>query len=399
MPAQLIFFRLLAPDRVEWRHADGHIRRGALAEWAAETVGARQILVAPGEALILNPVAMPSRNRGTWAKAVPYALEDQLVEDIEALHFALGNAPQGERLPVAVIGHAALRAWLDACGQHGLTPAAVIPEPLLLPWREGEWSLLLEERRAVARTGLWQGFSTERNLLGLLLDRIITEAGDAKPARLRIWGRDADRFSDPALADCECQIETEPVEPLALFASGHQPGATLNLLQGPYGRQTQWGRWLKPWRAAAALAGACLLVQGFTTLYEHRRLQQEALALGVEMERVYKEALPDSTRIVNPKAQLEAHLRELRPNGGEEGVFLELLNRGAQALTSASEVVLRGFSYRDGLLDLSLQGGNPAALDQLRQQLNQQPGLQAEMRTTQREGQMESKVTLKKAAS
>jgi general secretion pathway protein L len=75
------------------------------------------------------------------------------------------------------------------------------------------------------------------------------------------------------------------------------------------------------------------------------------------------------------------------------------LNRGAQALTSASEVVLRGFSYRDGLLDLSLQGGNPAALDQLRQQLNQQPGLQAEMRTTQREGQMESKVTLKKAAS
>ena len=116
------------------------------------------------------------------------------------------------------------------------------------------------------------------------------------------------------------------------------------------------------------------------------------------MERVYKDALPDATRIVNPKAQLEAHLKELRPSGGGEGVFLDLLNRGARPLIAASEIVLRGFNYRDGQLDLSLQGGDPAALDQLRQQLNQQPGLQAEMRTSQREGQIESKVTLKKAA-
>ncbi|MBL8259276.1 MAG: type II secretion system protein GspL [Candidatus Competibacteraceae bacterium] len=398
MPAQLVFFRFLSQDRIEWRYADGRIRRGAPSEWAAETVGARQILVAPGEALMLNSVAVPSRNRATWGRAVPYALEDQLIEDIESLHFALGSAVDGERLPVAVIGHAALRAWLDVCAQHGLTPVAAIPEPLLIPWREGEWSLLLENRRAVVRMGLWAGFSTERDMLGLLLDRVLSEGGNAKPTGLRIWGWDAASFSEPALSGCERQIETEPGEPLALFASGYQPGATLNLLQGPYGRQTPWGRWLKPWRAAAALAAACLLVQGFTSIYQHWRLQQETLALGAEMERVYKDALPDATRIVNPKAQLEAHLKELRPSGGGEGVFLDLLNRGAQPLIAASEVVLRGFNYRDGQLDLSLQGGNPAALDQLRQQLNQQPGLQAEMRTSQREGQIESKVTLKKAA-
>lgn len=399
MPVQVVFFRWLSADRIEWRHGDGRIRRGALSELAAETVGARQILIAPGETLLLNPVAMPGRKRAAWTKAVPYALEDQLIEDIEALHFALGNAPESERLPVAVIGHATLRAWLEACGQHGLTPAAVVPEPLLLPWREGEWSLLLEGRRAVLRTGPWAGFTTERDTLDLVMDRTLVEAGEAKPACLRIWGWDAAGFSDSALAGCERQIETEPTEPLALFASGYRPGASLNLLQGPFGRQTQWSRWLKPWRAAAALAGACLLVQGFTAAYEHRRLQQETLALSAEMERVFKESVPDATRIVNPKAQLEAHLRELRPSGGGEGVFLELLNRGAQPLMATTDVILRGFNYRDGQLDLALQGGDPAALDQLRQQLNQQPGLRAEMRTTQREGQVESKVTLKKAPS
>jgi general secretion pathway protein L len=60
---------------------------------------------------------------------------------------------------------------------------------------------------------------------------------------------------------------------------------------------------------------------------------------------------------------------------------------------------LRGFSYRDGQLDLDLEGGSPAVLDQLRQKLNEQTGLQVDMRTTQREGQVESKVTLKRTPS
>jgi type II secretory pathway component PulL len=62
-------------------------------------------------------------------------------------------------------------------------------------------------------------------------------------------------------------------------------------------------------------------------------------------------------------------------------------------------VTLRGFSYRDGQLDLDLEGGSPAVLDQLRQTLSQQPGLQSDVRTLQRDGRVESKVTLKRAAS
>ena len=190
-----------------------------------------------------------------------------------------------------------------------------------------------------------------------------------------------------------------PAEPLQLYAATYQPGATLNLLQGSHGRQTQWGRWLRPWRAAAALAGLWVLVQGGASLYERWRLERELVALGAEIERVYKDAMPGSTRIVNPKVQLEARLRELRPSVTGGGALLDLLNRGGQPLANFPDVVLRGFSYRDGQLDLSLQGGSPAVLDQLRQQLNQQTGLQADIRTTQREGQAESKVTLKRAAS
>ncbi|MFZ4790190.1 MAG: type II secretion system protein GspL [Candidatus Competibacteraceae bacterium] len=393
MPAPLGLFRVLSPDQAEWLRPDGAVQRGPLAELAALSSSVRLLLVAPGETITLHPIPLPSRKRSTWARAVPYALEDALADDIETLHFALAAAPDDGRLPVAVIAHAQLRAWLETCSAAGLSPVAVVPEPLLLPWQPGDWSVLLEERRAVVRTGRWDGFAADRETLDFILNQALAEAGDAKPQRLRVWGG-----PPPERVGTDLIWQEEgPAEPLLLFTTMAQP-VILNLLQGPYSRQAHWGRRLQPWRAAAMLAGIWLLIQGVTQVYDYQRLRQELSTLQTGMEQAYKDAVPGATRIVNPKAQLEARLRELTPSGGGGG-FLDLLYRGGQPLTGFSELTLRGLSYRDGQLDLALDGGSPAVLDRLRQQLEQQPGLRTELRSTQREGQVESKVTLKKAAS
>jgi general secretion pathway protein L len=394
VPAPLCFFRFVSADEAEWLRPDGEVQRGPLADLSSQSDGARQILVAPSEAVTLHRLALPSRKRSTWARAVPFALEDYLVEDIETLHFALGGAVDGGYLPVAVVDRILLSAWLETCDQADLTPAAVVPDPLLLPWQNDEWSVLLEARRALVRTGRWEGFATERDNLALLLAQALAEAGETKPRRLRVWGAPATELAETGI---ELSLEDTPSEPLALFASGYQPATVLNLLQGGYSRQAHWGRWLRPWRAAAALAGMTLLVQIAGQVYDHWRLQREVTALRTEIERTFKDALPEATRIVNPKVQMETRLRELAPSGGSG--FLELLYQGAQPLAHFPNVTLRGLGYRDGQLDLALEGGDPAVLDRLRQQFERQPGLRMDMRTTQREGQMESKITVKRASS
>lgn len=394
MPAPLCFFRFVSADEAEWLRPDGEVQRGPLADLSSQSDGARQILVAPSEAVTLHRLALPSRKRSTWARAVPFALEDYLVEDIETLHFALGGAVDGGYLPVAVVDRILLSAWLETCDQAGLTPAAVVPDSLLLPWQNDEWSVLLEARRALVRTGRWEGFATERDNLALLLAQALAEAGETKPRCLRVWGAPATELAE---TEVELSPEDTPIEPLALFASGYQPATVLNLLQGGYSRQAHWGRWLRPWRAAAALAGMTLLVQIAGQVYDYWRLQREVTALRTEIERTFKDALPEATRIVNPKVQMETRLRELAPSGGSG--FLELLYQGAQPLAHFPNVTLRGLGYRDGQLDLALEGGDPAVLDRLRQQFERQPGLRMDMRTTQREGQMESKITVKRASS
>ncbi len=396
LPAPLCFFRFQSPNQAEWLCPNRAIQRGALAELAQQTAGSRLVLIAPGERVTLRPVSLPGRKRSTWARAVPYALEDQVVEDIEALHFALGDKPDDDRLPVAVVNREVLRGWLDVCAQAGLTPAAIVPEPLLLPWREGDWSILLEERRAVARIGRWDGFAAERDLLDLLLNRVMTETGDAKPRQLRVWGHPPPALTEIGL---ESRIEDSAPEPLQVFASDYQAFTAINLLQGPYSPQASWGPRLRPWRAAAALASAWLLVQGIGLAHEHWSLRREQTTLRAAMEQIYREVVPGATNIPNPRFQLETRLRELRPAGASDSAFLELLHQGGQALVGFPGVTLRGLGYRDGQLDLDLEGDNSAVLDQLRRTLDQQPGLRIEMRATQREGRVEGKITLKRPPS
>ena len=394
VPAPLGLFRFTTPDHGEWLGPDGVVRRGPLTELVMQSGHPRLLLVVPGESVTLHSLPLPSRNRATWARAVPYALEEGLADDIEALHFALGITPEEGRLPVAVVAHAQLRAWLECCTQAGLNPVAVIPEPLLLPWQPGDWSVALDGQRAVVRIGRWDGFATDRETLPFMLNQALAEAGDAQPQRLRVWGGPPPEWAG---SDPEWRIEPHPPELLQWFAMS-DPLPALNLRQGAYGQQTHWRRWLRPWRAAAVLAGLWLLVQGVIQAHDYRRLGQELTMLQTGMEQLYKDAVPGATRIINPKAQLEARLRELTPAGGGDGGFLDLLYQGGQTLAAFPELTLRSLSYRDGQLDLALVGGNPAVLDRLRQQLEQQPGLRAEVRATQREGQVESKVTLKKAS-
>jgi general secretion pathway protein L len=346
-------------------------------------------MAAPGESITLARVTVPGRNRATRLKAIPYALEESLADDVEDLHFAVGNGLTGTTVAVAAIRHNTLTAWLEHCHVAGLNLNAVVPEPLLLPRLEAAWSVLVEKDRAVVRTGHWTGFTTEPGNLVLLLELALAET-DAKPTNgLRVWGTPA-----PELAGLELKIlqQPGPTDPLTVFAANRDATPNLNLLQGPYSRNAELGKWLRPWRAAAILAGLWLGSQAGLQITEYRHLQREQAALDLAMEELFKTTVPTARRIVNPRAQLENRLRELRQeaNGGS-AAFLDLLYRGGELLIGFEGITVRGVRYKDNQLHLNLTGGSLEAVDRLKQNLTKQHEFNAQVRTTKREGKARSK--------
>lgn len=384
----LTLFRCCAPDQVEWLSPDGQLQSASFTAFAAHVGQAPLLLVVPGEMATLHYMPLPGRRRSLWARAAPYALEDQLIDDVDNLHFALAATAQEERIALITVQHQTMRDWLAACAAHQLLVQAVIPDVLLLPWQEDAWTIVRDAQRLLIRTGRWSGFVSALDTWAWFSGAALATA----PAPQRICA-----VGDLPALPFAAQLETLPDQHLLqICAAGYQSASAINLMQGQYAPQTAWQRWLYPWRFSAALVALLLLVQGAMLLYQQQQLQREHSALRSAMEQLYKAAVPGATRIVNPRVQLEGRWRELLPNSKYRGsAFFALLEHSGQALVAFPTVTLVSLDYRAGQLDLALQGGDPATLDQLRQRL-QQPGFSVEMRTTQQAGTSTSTVSLRR---
>jgi general secretion pathway protein L len=129
-------------------------QRGPLSLAAAVGRSADVIVLVPATQILLAEPELPPGSGVKLARAVPFALEEQLTEDIDQLVFALGKRRPGGGTPVAVVGRAVLKGWLSALSDAGIEPAALYPDISLLPLNPGQTVLWLEgSRLAVRRPG------------------------------------------------------------------------------------------------------------------------------------------------------------------------------------------------------------------------------------------------------
>src|SRR5271165_4069512 len=126
MPLTLLL-RLPTPGQTdtEWLTVDetgapaGPKASGPLALAAAVGAQARIVVLAPATQVLLAEPELPPGSGAKLARAVPFALEEQLTEDIDRLVFALGKRRTGGGTPVAVVSRNVLQGWLADLSSAG----------------------------------------------------------------------------------------------------------------------------------------------------------------------------------------------------------------------------------------------------------------------------------------
>lgn len=397
MSQRTLYLRLgMADDMVEWRliSADGSQRmgHGALTELPDEVQGAHLVGMVPATDVTLASVTLPPVKRGQQRQAALFALEDQLIDDLDELHVAQGERASDGTLPVAVVRRARLEGWLETLSQHHLRPEQLRVDLLLLPWAEGEWSVLWEDAGVSVRTGTARGIGFEPEQWPLLWPRLLQEAGAHLPQRLRVYDARTNA-TDPLPLDAALPNGEVVVVPnaagLQWLATGDTTAAALNLLQGDYSRREQWGRLLRPWRPAAALLLLWLVLQGGMALFDLHTLRQQELQLDTQMEELYRKSFPAARKVVDPRLQMEQKLAALK--SGDSG-FMKLAVAAAPALRTT---LVKGMRYQEGALDIDLSLPDMAALDGVRTALTAK-GLQVEIgNTAQQDGKVESRLSLR----
>lgn len=358
-----------------------------LSECAALARNRRVVALLPGERVSLLDANIPTRKRQKILQAAPWVLEDQLAQDVESLHFTLGPRTGGDSIRIAVVDRGDIDSLVDDLAEAGIVADAVIPDFLALPRQDGEWTILVEGNRVIIRTDDCDGLSTDRSLSMEMIDALIdvSRGNHALPDRIRVFRSKDDEELVEALgrsAEAIPDIVDEPCDGPAVNAWVPSVPARLplNIASGEFQMQHEKDEWWLPWRPAMALASAWLMVLAVGEAVNLHQLAQEKQRLDQRIETVFQEALPDATRMVNPRVRMERRLNALR-GGGDESDFLPTMAILGDSIASLDQGRLQGISYRPGVLDLSIRVENAGSLDRIRDSIQTNPEFSASIQS------------------
>lgn len=392
----------------EWIAVDGTGARrsqpvtGPLAE-AGSDVGERNVIVlVPSADVLTTSVDIPVKGGARLQAALPYALEEQLAEDVEQLHFAAGTRRSSGRIPVAVVNRERLAEWIERLASAGISPSAMVPDNYGLARIPGTISLLVAEDQVMINDGadielVIQDVNPGDALaaIGALdhgdhLDETVAESG-TMPRHVIVYcePRDEERYQHEWLA---LRHEMESVD-VNLLPDGVMPrlavtvatGAGVNLLQGEFGAKTEYAGLLRPWRYAAILLLALGLVGIAAKATDYYLLRRQEAQLKQQFETEYRQIAPGATTVQDP-ARLVDTLKNRAGKSGPPPVFLQTLEQLSRALQQNKDASVDAISYRAGVVDVRLSAPNVSTLDSIQRVIGETGQFEAAIQSTDQDG-------------
>ena len=125
-PTLLLRIPAAGQEETEWLVLDGSgetaatRQRGTLSLAAAVWRSGPVLALAPSSQILLAEPELPPGGGAKLARAVPFALEEQLTEDVDLLTFAIGKRRDSGTTPAAVVSRSVLQGWLSELRSAGL---------------------------------------------------------------------------------------------------------------------------------------------------------------------------------------------------------------------------------------------------------------------------------------
>lgn len=289
------------------------------------------------------------RNRDQLAKAVPFALEEQLAEPVEQLHFVVTPRADGTQ-DAWWINRLRLQQWLDDLAARGVTPTVLLSEAALLIEHPDNLSGVRDDQRALllredARTSVPLAVGTEFPIDAPSL----ASGGHAAPTL------------DEMLLSGAASAPTRPGSNLLSegFAARHATAQIRSL-----------------WRAAAMLALVAIGLSVGWLFADTARLEKRRAVLFEQQQSLYRSVVPGAAAVPDPVGQLRGLDRS---SGGTNSDFFSLAADAASVLGASPHVKLQRLDWRSDVLELTLIGADVAALDAFREQCAQLPGIEAQL--------------------
>lgn len=372
LPSDAATWQLVEPGMVAPR-----VHRGTLGQ-ALDAIQAlpqppRVEAYIPGQRALHTQVNLPMRQRAKLLQAIPYALEEQLADDVDDLHFAVGQRQADGSVPVIAIARDAMRDAIELFEDRDIEVEGLYVDTacVLGPLDDAGDALRVVvdgSRLIVTQPGV-PPVVLDTSMAELISEQAAAHDGDVVVITV------GDSTPPMGLPEPARQVSD------LLVLLGETPHTEqINLRQGDFAPAGQYDGWWRPWQAVAALAGVLFVLGVVWQVLDRNQLRSELIALQDANVAEFQALFPSEQRIVDIGAQLDQQLRRLRGDQADTGL-LYLLDQTRQAFGADPKFQITEFQFRDGDLYLSLEGESTQAWEALQQRFEAQDGVAAEVQS------------------
>lgn len=335
---------------------DQVVIKGQIENLAKDSFDKQVIVVVPASAVLLTSVVLPKMPRSRMIEALPFALEENLVAELDTLHFAFSDREADGRVFVAMTSKTQMEDWLSLLRSWQITPHTMVSQVFGLPHREAAWSLAFIPH-GIIRSGVYQGFGCDRVNSANMLEAALLTA-EYQPEKLMV----ADYAGDETWQCGEHITCTKEVfdqnEWYEHSAQTLLKTPFINLLQGPYrAKQKTFFKKNKLRQTVLAFVVAWI---GLIVLYpsiSYFILSQHERDLSLQIADIYHHYYPNAKEIVAPKLRLDEKWRNLNADDTDSQLLIMLAYLG-QALSKTPPIELKRFDFQNSKMTVEFMAAS-----------------------------------------
>ena len=359
----------LAP--VSWLQldADGQIEsagQGVLDAGLAKLAqGSKLVVLLPEQTCLHTKVELPEMSASRMQQALPFALEEGLLDDPEKLHFAIADKQSDGKRPVVVIARQVLQQYLVALKQFGMQPDVVMPIGLALPYDAATWHGFIQQD-VIVRNGEWQVFDCAVSDLPSYL-ALATESNEAV-TDLVLYVDEHVQLELPDLEFIKIQLKQSKIADRLAVLLPQLESPSINLLQAEFaGKKKKTGSDQSLQKVLIGSAVCFVVALLLYPLVSQILLQKRFDALNAQIATIYKKHFPNAKSVVAPKRRMQDKLGQLGSANTAGDQLFVLLAQIGQAKTS--DIHLKQYRYQNNQLNLEVEARHSDALSKFSQAL------------------------------
>lgn len=377
------------------------VESGELAHLRLRDEDTNIIVFVPTLDVVLTSTTVPVKGAQKLAQAVPYALEEQLIDDIESMHVAIGHQDSDGKVSTAIVSQQRMQAWLEQLKIVEIEPDVILPDALALPMINGDWSALQMPNDIVCvRSGEQTGFACDSENLAVMASSHASEC-DTDPDAVQLTNcSDKEVNTEEQFKNVfSVPVNNQPChgDALTSLISGYKENEGINLLQGVFVRNSNWLRGKQRWLVPAVLLLAWVVLQFGINIYQAQQLAVVEADYKDKIVQVFKQTFPNVKRVSDPQKQMAIKLKSLRGSAISGGAgYLELMAKISPLLAKIPSVQIKSMSYKNSAIDLELELSDVQVLENFKESILNLSGIGIDVKSTsQRKGKLVSLVQVR----